>query len=249
MSTLWDGLWASLTAAVVSALVAVAVVHLSNRSARRSWYDQRRIEAYERVLDAFGCCWTITSRNWDYYDNSQENIVDTDAIMRLRDQDLIQAETKTVRAIDVWGLYLGKDGVDLLGAARRALDTLSGEWLWSSYLGRGALYIPLLDLCPPDEGTDPVEDSVLSEIPGNVSHTSGEADGENREMSGTDGWPSASPYEQEWENFRELADAWHVNRRLKRKRIERELRSVFRLRHHTVEDVVRSGAKLRFSIE
>lgn len=249
MGTLWDGLWASLTAAVVSALVAVAVVHLSNRSARRSWYDQRRIEAYERVLDAFGDCWTITSRNWDYYHSSQAVNVDTDAIMRLRDQDLTQAEGKTAHAIDVWGLYLGKDGVELLGAARRALDTLSGEWLWSSYLGRGALYIPLLDVCPPDEGTDAVGDSVLSEVAGNVSREIEDADGENIEVSEADGWSSVSPYEQEWKNFRGLADEWHVNRGRERKRIGRELRSVFRLRHHTIEDVVRSGAELRFSIE
>lgn len=64
-NVLWSGVFGSIIAAVIAALVAVFVVLLTNRSARRSWYDQRRIEAFEQILEAFANCWEIAGQDFD----------------------------------------------------------------------------------------------------------------------------------------------------------------------------------------
>lgn len=134
--------------------MAVLVVSLSNASARRSWYHQRRIETFSAVLESFNLCWEITYRNWDAYPSRDfepylpvmaEKPERADSIDRMhrRDQDLLRAVEKTNSSIETWSLYLDGSGARLEGATRRALDVLYGEWDYSSYLGRGGLYLPI----------------------------------------------------------------------------------------------------------
>lgn len=161
----WEGLGSSIVSATVGAVVAVLVVHLSNVSARRSWYQQRRIEAFERVLDALNQCWRVTWRNWDDYPlpnvpswrhhrlmlwiehkltKPLEKIPPgTREVMMNRDRDLLAAYEQARVAIDLWALYLDNRAGEIEHATRRGLDVLYGEWDYSSYEARGGLYIPI----------------------------------------------------------------------------------------------------------
>lgn len=152
----WDGIASSIVAAVIAALVAVLVVHLSNRSARKSWYHQRRVEAFTEVLDGWNECWEVASRNWDSYppreftpslpamEEDPERAPIIDQMLR-RDQDLQRAVGRTAAAVEKWALYLGTAGAEIEQATRRAIDVLDGEWRYTSYLGRGGLYLPIPD--------------------------------------------------------------------------------------------------------
>lgn len=157
---IWEGIGSSIVAAVISALVAVLVVHLSNAASRRSWYHQRRIEAFAVVLDTWHHCWDITHRDWDSYpprettpllpvmEGNPDRAPIIDSMLR-RDQDLKKAVDRTRSAIEQWSLYLDDSGAQIEAAMRRAVEILYGEWDYSSYLGRGGLYLPI-----PEEFTD-----------------------------------------------------------------------------------------------
>ncbi|XKH55224.1 hypothetical protein LG284_16425 (plasmid) [Citricoccus nitrophenolicus] len=147
---IWEGFGSSIVAAAVGALVAVLAVHLSNVAARRSWYHQRRIEAFAQVLDGWHQCWDVASRNWDSYPRREPPHGEVseaagpewsplEDVLDRRDGDLLQAVNTTHSAVGAWALYLDDSGKEIEAATRRALELLYGEWDYSGHLEKGSL--------------------------------------------------------------------------------------------------------------